>query len=165
MTGCFLTAPCVLGILNTALEVAVISISSFAVGTTFSSNSGNFLLLIFQAITIKTLYCFIVLVLIRMIRPGDTENALPPNFLVFPILTMVSQFIFWYICACLNTAYAVQLLLSISSGCLFIATVLLFFIYSHQVKKNARPCKSKASSAGSKRSSPTIRFWSGKISS
>lgn len=126
---------CILGVLNTALEVAVISISSFAVGTSFSASGGNFPLLLFQAITIKTLYFFIVLVLSRMIRPGDTENTLPPKFLVFPILTMVCQFLFWYICACLDTGYEVQLLLSIASGCLFIATVLLFFIYSHQVKK------------------------------
>lgn len=111
------------------------SASSYITGNGFLAYSNNFPLLIFQAITIKTLYFLIVLFLIRLIRPGDTSNAIPLEFLVFPILTTVCQFIFWYICAYLDARYIVQLLLSISSGCLFAATVLLFFAYSHQVKK------------------------------
>ena len=125
----------ILVILNTALEVAVISISSFVIGDSFSGYNSNFILLIFQAITIKTLYFLIILVLIRMIRPGDTANAVPLEFLIFPVLTAVCQMIFWYICARLDARYEVQFLLSVSSGCLFAATVLLFFAYSHQVKK------------------------------
>lgn len=126
----------ILGILNTSLEVAVISISSFLFDDDFSGYNSNFLLLVFQAVTIKTLYFLIILVLIKMIRPGDTQHAIPLDFLVFPSLAAVCQIIFWYICACLDTRYEVQFLLSVSSGCLFIATVFLFFAYSHQVKKD-----------------------------
>ena len=125
----------ILDILNIALEVAVITLSSFIISDNFSGYNSNFLLLIFQTITIKTLYFLIILVLIKMIRPGDTQDPIPMDFLVFPVLTTVCQAIFWYICAQLATFYEVQFLLSISSGCLFIATVLLFFTYSHQVKK------------------------------
>lgn len=125
----------ILDILNIALEVAVITLSSFIISDNFSGYNSNLLLLIFQTITIKTLYFLIILVLIKMIRPGDTQNPIPMDFLVFPVLTSVCQAIFWYICAQLATFYEVQFLLSISSGCLFIATVLLFFTYSHQVKK------------------------------
>ena len=131
--SCFYAA--VLGMLNTALEITIIPISSFIIGDSFSGYNNNFLLLIFQTITIKTLYFLIVLLLIRLIRPGDTPNTIPLEFFVFPILTTVCQFIFWYICARLDARYEVQFLLSISSGCLFAATVLLFFAYSHQVKK------------------------------
>ena len=42
----------ILVILNTALEVAVISISSFVIGDSFSGYNSNFILLIFQAITV-----------------------------------------------------------------------------------------------------------------
>lgn len=125
----------ILAVLNAALEVAVISASSYVIGETFSGYNSNFLLLVFQTITIKTLYFLIILVLVKMIRPGDTQNAIPLEFLVFPVLTTVCLFIFWYICARLDARYEVQFLLSISSGCLFVATVLLFFAYSHQVKK------------------------------
>ena len=125
----------ILDILNIALEVVVITLSSFIISDNFSGYNSNFLLLIFQTITIKTLYFLIILVLIKMIRPGDTQDPIPMDFLVFPVLTTVCQAIFWYICAQLATFYEVQFLLSISSGCLFIATVLLFFTYSHQVKK------------------------------
>ena len=131
--SCFYAA--VLGMLNTALETIIIPISSFVIGDSFSGYNDNLGLLIFQTITIKTLYFLIILLLIKLIRPGDTSNVIPLEFLVFPGLTTVCQFIFWYICARLDTRYEVQLLLSISSGCLFAATVLLFFAYSHQVKK------------------------------
>lgn len=125
----------ILAVLNAALEVAIISASSYIAGDSFSGYNRNFLLLIFQTITIKTLYFLIILVLIKTIHPGDTSNAIPLEFLVFPALTTVCQFISWYICARLDTRYEVQFLLSISSCCLFVATVLLFFAYSHQVKK------------------------------
>ena len=125
----------ILDILNIALEVAVITLSSFVIRDNFSSYNNNFLLLVFQTITIKTLYFLIILVLIKMICPGDTQDSIPLDFLVFPVLTTVCQAIFWYICAQLDTFYEIQFLLSISSGCLFIETVLLFFTYSHQVKK------------------------------
>ena len=130
--SCFYAA--VLGMLNTALEI-IIPISSFVIGDSFSGYNDNLGLLIFQTITIKTLYFLIILLLVKLIRPGDTSNVIPLEFLVFPGLTTVCQFIFWYICARLDARYEVQLLLSISSGCLFAATVLLFFAYSHQVKK------------------------------
>ena len=126
----------ILAVLNTALEVAIISVSSYIVGDSFSGYNNNFLLFVFQAITIKTMYFLIVLVLIKMIRPGDTQNSIPLEFFVFPVLTAVCQAIFWYICVQLDTFHEVQFLLSIASGCLFIATVLLFFAYSHQVKKD-----------------------------
>ncbi len=131
--SCFYAA--VLGMLNTALETIIIPISSFVIGDSFSGYNDNLGLLIFQTITIKTLYFLIILLLIKLIRPGDTSNVIPLEFLVFPGLTTVCQFIFWYICARLDARYEVQFLLSISSGCLFAATVLLFFAYSHQVKK------------------------------
>lgn len=131
--SCFYAA--VLGMLNTALETIIIPISSFVIGDSFSGYNDNLGLLIFQTITIKTLYFLIILLLIKLIRPGDTSNVIPLEFLVFPGLTTVCQFIFWYICARLDTRYEVQFLLSISSCCLFAATVLLFFAYSHQVKK------------------------------
>ena len=131
--SCFYAA--VLGMLNTALETIIIPISSFIIGDSFSGYNDNLGLLIFQTITIKTLYFLIILLLIKLIRPGDTSNVIPLEFLVFPGLTTVCQFIFWYICARLDARYEVQFLLSISSGCLFAATVLLFFAYSHQVKK------------------------------
>lgn len=125
----------ILAVLNAALEVAIISASSYIAGDSFFGYNSNFLLLIFQAITIKTLYFLIILVLIKTIHSGDTSNAIPLEFLAFPALTTVCQFISWYICARLDTRYEVQFLLSISSCCLFVATVLLFFAYSHQVKK------------------------------
>ena len=125
----------ILAVLNAALEVAIISASSYIAGDSFLGYNSNFLLLIFQAITIKTLYFLIILVLIKTIHSGDTSNAIPLEFLAFPTLTTVCQFISWYICARLDTRYEVQFLLSISSCCLFVATVLLFFAYSHQVKK------------------------------
>lgn len=125
----------ILGIVNVALEVSVVTISSFAVGGSFLSYNDNFLLLVFQTITIKTLYFLIILLLIRVLRPGDDRGTIPLDFLVYPVSTTVCQTIFWHICSQPTTSRNVQILLSVSSACLFVSTIFLFFAYSHQVKK------------------------------
>ena len=125
----------ILGIVNVALEVSVVTISSFVVGGSFLSYNDNFLLLVFQTITIKTLYFLIILLLIRVLRPGDDRGTIPLDFLVYPVSTTVCQTIFWHICSQPTTSRNVQILLSVSSACLFVSTIFLFFAYSHQVKK------------------------------
>ena len=125
----------ILGIVNVALEVSVVTISSFVVGSSFLSYNNNFLLLVFQTITIKTLYFLITLLLIKALRPGDDRSTVPLDFLVYPVATTACQTIFWHICSQPTTSRNVQILLSASSACLFISTIFLFFAYSHQVKK------------------------------
>ena len=125
----------ILGIVNVALEVSVVTISSFVVGSSFLSYNDNFLLLVFQTITIKTLYFLITLLLIKALRPGDDRGTVPLDFLVYPVATTACQTIFWHICSQPTTSRNVQILLSASSACLFISTIFLFFAYSHQVKK------------------------------
>lgn len=126
----------ILGIVNVALEVSVVTISSFIVGDGFLGYNDNFLLLVSQTITIKTLYFLVTLILIKTLRPGDDRNTVPPDFLVYPVSTTMCQTIFWHICAQPNTSNNVQILLSISSICLFVSTIFLFFAYSNQVKKD-----------------------------
>ena len=125
----------ILGIVNVALEVSVVTISSFVVGSSFLSYNDNFLLLVFQTITIKTLYFLITLLLIKVLRPGDDRGTVPLDFLVYPVATTACQTIFWHICSQPTTSRNVQILLSVSSACLFISTIFLFLAYSHQVKK------------------------------
>ena len=125
----------ILGIVNVALEVSVVTISSFVVGGSFLSYNDNFLLLVSQTITIKTLYFLITLLLIKVLRPGDDRGTVPLDFLVYPVATTACQTIFWHICSQPTTSRNVQILLSVSSACLFISTIFLFFAYSHQVKK------------------------------
>ena len=125
----------ILGIVNAALEVSVVTISSFMVGDSFLGYNDNFLLLVSQAITIKTLYFLVTLVLIKALRPRDDRNTVPLDFLVYPVSTTVCQTVFWHICAQPTTNDHVQILLSISSVFLFVSTVFLFFAYSHQVRK------------------------------
>lgn len=125
----------ILGIVNVALEVSVVTISSFVVGSSFLSYNDNFLLLVFQTITIKTLYFLITLLLIKALRPGDDRGTVPLDFLVYPVATTACQTIFWHICSQPTTSRNIQILLSASSACLFISTIFLFFAYSHQVKK------------------------------
>ncbi len=126
----------ILGIINASIEVSVVAISSTLVGDTFLGYNTNVLLMISQAITIKTLYFFVTLLFIRVLQPGDNQNTVPLDFLVYPMSTVVCQAGFWHICAQPDTSSGTQLLLSILSGCLFISTIFLFFAYSHQVKKD-----------------------------
>lgn len=140
---CFKSSPtkCVfyatfLGIINGAIEVSVVSVSSIRVSDAFLGYNQNILLMITQAITIKTLYFFVTLLFIRILRPGDNQNTVPLDFLVYPISTAVCQAGFWHICAQPSTCSGTRILLSVLSGCLFISTIFLFFAYSHQVKKD-----------------------------
>ena len=120
---------------NFAIEMSIIVISAFMVGESFLGYNDNFLLLVFQAITIKTLYFLITLLLIRALRPGDDRSTVPLDFLVYPVSIAVCLTIFGYICSRPTTGSKVQLLLSVSSVCLFISAIFLFFAYSHQVRK------------------------------
>lgn len=120
---------------NFAIEMSIIVISAFMVGESFLGYNDNFLLLVFQAITIKTLYFLITLLLIRALRPGDDRSTVPLDFLVYPVSIAVCLTIFGYICSRPTTDSKVQLLLAVSSVCLFVSAIFLFFAYSHQVRK------------------------------
>lgn len=125
----------ILVVVNFAIEMLIITISAFMVGESFLGYNDNFLLLIFQAITIKTLYFLITLLLIKALRPGDDRSTVPLDFLVYPVSIAVCLTIFGYICSRPTTGSKVQLLLAVSSVCLFVSAIFLFFSYSHQVRK------------------------------
>ena len=125
----------ILVVVNFAIEMSIIVISAFMVGESFLGYNDNFLLLVFQAITIKTLYFLITLLLIKALRPGDDRSTVPLDFLVYPVSIAVCLTIFWYICSRPTTGSKVQLLLAVSSVCLFVSAIFLFFAYSHQVRK------------------------------
>lgn len=125
----------ILWIINTAIEVSAVSIISSLAGDTFLSYNNNIVLLISEAITIKTLYFLAALFLTSILNSSDNRNTVPLDFIVYPVSTAVCQSIFWHICAQPNTSSSTQKLLSILSICLFISTIFLFFAYSHQVKK------------------------------
>lgn len=120
---------------NFAIEMSIIVISAFMVEESFLGYNDNFLFLVFQAITIKTLYFLITLLLIRALRPGDDRSTVPLDFLVYPVSIAVCLTIFGYICSRPTTGSKVQLLLAVSSACLFVSAIFLFFAYSHQVRK------------------------------
>ena len=126
--GIFYSA--LLGIINVALEVAVVFISSLITSSEFLDYNNNFILLIFQTITIKALYFLIVLILIKALHPEENQSTIPFDFLIYPITATVCQAIFWYICSRPDISYRVQFLLSLASICLFISSVLLFITYS-----------------------------------
>lgn len=125
----------ILVVVNFAIEMSIIVISAFMVGESFLGYNDNFLLLVFQAITIKTLYFLITLLLIKALRPGDDRSTVPLDFLVYPVSIAVCLTIFGYICSRPTTGSKVQLLLAVSSVCLFVSAIFLFFAYSHQVRK------------------------------
>lgn len=134
----------ILGIINAALEVAVVFISSLITNNEFLDYNNNFILLLFQAITIKALYFLITLILVKVLRPEENHSSIPIDFLIYPIVAAVCQAIFWYICAQPEISYRVQFLLSIASICLFMSSILLFISYSHQIKKDSQALQVKS---------------------
>ena len=130
-----------LGVINATLEVAVVFASSFITGNTFLYYNDSFILLIFQAVTIKILYFLMTLILVKIIRPGDNQYTIPLDFLIYPVSTAACQAIFWHICSQPNISYRVQFLLSVAGVCLFISSIFLFITYAHQVKKDGQALK------------------------
>lgn len=124
----------IMGIINAAVEVSVVFLSSFITGNVFYDYHSSFMLALCQAVSIKTIYFFIVLILIKAIRPKENHNTFPLTFLVYPICAAGCQTIFWRICALPNTNYHVQFLLSLASIGIFTSSILLFITYSHQLK-------------------------------
>ncbi len=140
--GLFYSA--LLGIINGAVEVTVVFISSFMTSSEFLKYNTSFILSISQAITIKMLYFSIILILIKFIHPENNQSAIPIEFLIYPTTTTACQAVFWYICAQPDISYLVQFLLSLASVCLFISSILLFITYSHQVKKESEALQVKS---------------------
>lgn len=124
----------IMGIINGAVEVSVVFLSSFITGNVFYDYHSSFMLALCQAVSIKTIYFLIVLILIKAIRPKENHNTFPLSFLVYPICAAGCQTIFWHICALPNTNYHVQFLLSLASIGIFTSSILLFITYSHQLK-------------------------------
>lgn len=124
----------IMGIINASVEVSIVSLSSFITGDAFCDYNSNFMLALFQAVSIKTIYFIIILILIKVIRPKENRNTFPLTFLVYPICVAGCQTIFWHICALPSTDYHVQFLLSIASVCIFTSSIFLFVTYSHQLK-------------------------------
>lgn len=127
-----------LGIINCAIEVSVVFLSSFLTDRIFYDYNSNFILMIFQAITIKSLYFLAILILIKLIHPEENHSTFPLVFLIYPICAAICQAIFWHICSLPDTDYHVQFLLSLASVCIFASTILLFVTYSHQLKATSQ---------------------------
>lgn len=123
-----------LGIINAVVEVAVVFLISYTTGNGFKDYNNDLLLAIFLAVTIKTIYFLIILILIKAIHPEENQNTFPFTFLIYPICASICQGIFWHICSIPNTAYHTQFLLAIASICIFISSILLFVTYTHQLK-------------------------------
>lgn len=133
-----------LGIINCAIEVSVVFLSSFLTDRIFYDYNSNFILMTFQAITIKSLYFLAILILIKVIHPEENHSTFPLVFLIYPICAAVCQAIFWHICSLPDTDYHVQSLLSLASVCIFASTILLFVTYSHQVKATSQSLQMKS---------------------
>ena len=124
----------IMGLINAAVEVFIVFLSSFITGNEFYNYDSSFMLALFQAISIKTIYFLIILILIKVIHPKENHNTFPLTFLIYPICAAGCQTIFWHICALPNMDYHVQFLLSLASICIFASSILLFVTYSHQLE-------------------------------
>lgn len=138
----FYTAILVIG--NMTLEMGAIAIISYVSGSSFLDYNTNILLFIFEAVSSKSLYFLFVLIVSRIINPSNTSSKVPLNFLIYPITSTLCMFVFWYICITPECSKHIQLLLAMSSVCLFISSLLLFITYSHQVEKESEATQVKS---------------------
>lgn len=129
---------------NMTLEMAAIAIGSYISGSNFLDYNTNVSLLIFEAISSKSLYYLFVLVISRIINSDTTTTKIPLNFLLYPITATLCLFVFWYICIEPDCSKHIQLLLAIAGVGLFLSSLLLFITYSHQVEKDREAIQVKS---------------------
>ncbi len=120
---------------NMALEMGAIAISSFLFGNGFMDYNSNLTLFLCEAISSKSLLFLYVLIVIKLKSPKGTPSKVPTSCLIYPASSTFCLFIFWYVCTQPKCPGRIQLLLAIAGGGLFVASILLFVSFSHQVEK------------------------------
>lgn len=92
----------------------------------------------------KTLYFFTVLILSRIVTPGEYRRDLPMKLFIHPAATTICLVIFWIVCAHSGISADGQSMLSIASIILLVSTVLLFVTYQHQVEQDREAIQMKS---------------------
>lgn len=127
----------VLVALSFALEIVLISVVSAFTNSQPLDYNNDFFLFILECPISKIIYFIATLFLSKAIKPYNRPCSLPFSILLFPIITLISLIVFFYVCAIDRISPEGQYLVAVCSMALFIATILLVLTYQLQAEKDS----------------------------
>ena len=134
----------ILFVMNGALEIVTIALSSAVTGNAFLDYNSDWLLFLFEAISSKGLYFLAVLIAIRVLNPRGSGTRVPLNFMVYPVVSVFCLLAFWRICAQPWCPGEVKILMAAAGGCLFASSVFLFITYARHAEKEQEAMEVKS---------------------
>ncbi len=126
-----------LDIFSTALEFATIFLFSMIFKVDIREYNSSISVLIIEGTISKAAFFIVCLLLIRFIHKESVKSKFPNSFYIYPASTMIALLGFWKICINDTLSPISQILFSIISLLLFIATVVLFITYQHHIEKES----------------------------
>ncbi|MCM1285022.1 MAG: GHKL domain-containing protein [Acetobacter sp.] len=125
----------ILDIFSTALEFAAIFLISTITNTEVTAYVDNITFFIIDVSVSKLLYFITCLILSALVKKEKRNVKIPIALYFYPAVIIFALIIFWSICANYDLSNTHQVLLSVVSAAMFLATVILFIVYQDNVAK------------------------------
>ena len=117
------------------LEYIIIFLVSSYSNLYIAEYESETILLVIEIIISKILYFFVAMILSRFAQKDNIIIKIPTAFHIFPLITLVSVVCFWYISLNQFLEFKNQIILGIVSVLLFLATLIVYFSFQSNAKK------------------------------
>lgn len=120
---------------SSILEHIVIFFISSMSNLKIAEYESETVLLVIEIIISKTMYFFAAMLLSRFMQKDKSIIKIPAAFYIFPAITLISVECFWYISISQYLEYKNQIVLGIVSILLLLATLVVYFAFQSNAKK------------------------------
>lgn len=121
--------------LSSFLEYIIIFIVSSYSNLYIAEYESETILLVIEIIISKVLYFLVVMILLRFTQKDDNIVKVPTAFYIFPLITLISVICFWYVSLNQYLEFKNQVILSIVSVLLLLATLFVFFSFQANAQR------------------------------
>lgn len=121
--------------LSSFLEYIIIFIVSSYSNLYIAEYESETILLVIEIIISKVLYFLVVMILLRFTQKDDNIVKVPTAFYIFPLITLISVICFWYVSLNQYLEFKNQIILSIVSVFLLLATLFVFFSFQANAQR------------------------------
>ncbi len=140
---CFEMKPLITGfyaillvVLNFSFEIVTVLLIAPYTGQQSIDVNSNAALLVLVVLTSKTLFFLLCLVLSRIISPQANRIKIPLAFLLYPTALLSCLLLTWRVCLLKEATQMIQKYMVASCLLFFVATIIIFIIYQHQLNQS-----------------------------
>lgn len=124
--------------LSSFLEYIIIFIVSSYSNLYIAEYESETILLVIEIIISKAIYFLVVMILLRFTQKDDNIVKVPTAFYIFPLITLISVICFWYVSLNQYLEFKNQIILSIVSVLLLLATLFVFFSFQANAQRESK---------------------------